>query len=353
RGDRWAVSPPSYRFDIEAECDVIEEIARVRGYRKLPSRLPDSAPAPKLESEAVVGQRRVKMALVDRGYSEIITYSFVDPELQRVLDPAATPITLANPISEQLSVMRGSLWPGLVQTVMANLRRQHQRVRVFEIGKTFFKRGRKICETLALGGAVCGDARPVHWRGSDRDTDFFDVKGDLEALLALTGHKTRPIFKALSHPALHPNQAAEIRLDGQAVGKVGKLHPQVLKELDIGSNIYMFQLDWSVFTNGSIPSYRAISKFPSIARDLAVVVDENMTAHKLLQAIRSAAGKWLAEIRLFDVYRGPGVGEGRKSLAFTLTLRDSSRTLTDNEVESVIAQVTDALDREFGAELRT
>ncbi|MDH3639700.1 MAG: phenylalanine--tRNA ligase subunit beta, partial [Gammaproteobacteria bacterium] len=353
RGNRWHISPPSYRFDIESECDVIEEVARVRGYSKLPARLPDSAPAPKLDSEAVVGARRVKTALVDRGYSEIITYSFVDPGLQRLLDPAASPIALANPISEQLSVMRSSLWPGLIQTVMSNLRRQHQRVRVFEIGKTFHKRGSEIRETNVVGGAVYGSARPVHWRGTDRETDFFDVKGDLEALLTLTGSKNRPIFKVLSYPALHPNQAAEIRLGGETVGKIGKLHPEVLKQLDIESDIYMFQLDWSVFNSGAIPNYRTISKFPSIARDLAVVVDESTTSHKLLHTIRAAAGKWLAEIRLFDVYRGPSVGEGRKSLAFTLTLRDSSRTLTDNEVESVIAQVTDALGREFGAELRT
>ncbi len=353
RGDRWRIRPPSYRFDIEAECDVIEEIARVRGYEKLPARLPDAGPAPRLRSEAAIDPLRVKTLLVDRGYSEVITYSFVDPILQQLLDPTSSSVGLTNPISEQLSEMRTSLWPGLVQTVAANLRRQQQRVRIFEVGKTFAQRGGGIEETLAVAGAVCGGVREAQWRGADHDVDFFDIKGDLEALIALTGDKNRIIFNALSHDALHPNQAAEIRVGVRVVGKIGKLHPEVLKQLDIDKDIYVFQLDWSVFDNGEIPRYRTISKFPSTARDLAIVVDESVPSDALLRTIRSAAGHWLDGIRLFDLYRGPGVGEGRKSLAFTLTLRDASRTLTDNEIESVIAQVTDALDRDFGAELRT
>ncbi len=348
----WQVTPPSFRFDITLEADLIEEIGRVYGYNRLPSSAFQAALEMRPAPEDRVSVRRLRDLLVSRGYQEAVTYSFVDPEIQGLVTPDLVPVPLANPISSELSVMRTSLWQGLLRTLQYNLNRQQRRVRLFEHGLNFIQQDNELKQENYIGGLVSGALMDEQWGEPERVADFFDVKADVEALLALGGRAESYRFAAGSHTALHPGQAAEILRDGKRVGWLGCVHPELARRLDIESKTFLFELYSATVAQGSAASFREISRFPSVRRDLAIVVDEAVSALALQEAIRETCGDQLLELALFDVYRGKGVEKGRKSIAFGLILQESSRTLTDADVESVALRVVDRLNQNFGATLR-
>lgn len=351
-GDTWWVASPSWRFDIAREVDLIEEIARIHGYDRLPTRrtaLPASIPA---QSESDIALGRLRALLVDRGFHEAITYSFVPADLQARLDPEHSPLALANPLSSDMGVMRSSLWPGLIRAAMHNRNRQMTRVRLFEAGLRFRGGLEALEQTPVIAGVVTGPATPKHWDQSDRPADFFDVKGDVEALLALAGPAHGCRFESAVHPALHPGQSARIVCDDRVIGWVGALHPEQARALDLDGRVYLFELEQSAFHDRALPAFSALSRYPSIRRDLAVVVADSVSADAVRDCITAAGGDVLESVDLFDVYRGKGVTEGCKSLAMGLILQDKSRTLTDDEVDAVQQAVVRSLADTLNAELR-
>lgn len=348
-GKNWSVIPPSWRFDISREVDLIEEIARVHGYDKFPSRQPRMAMAARPVPESDVDGPRLRAALVDRDYQEVITYSFVDPKIQTLLDPGVTPLSLANPISADMAVMRTSLWPGLLQVILYNQNRQQTRLRLFELGRRFLARDDDLIQEYVLGGAVSGDATPEQWGTPRRAADFHDVKSDIEALLALAGMDEEAQFRPVRHAALHPGQAAEILYQGQPLGLVGLLHPALQAGLGLSQPVVLFELRLSILQQQKLPVFRDFSRFPAIRRDIAIIVNETTPAQAVLESVRNAAGELLVNLELFDEYRGKGVDSGRKSLALGLTLQHSSRTLNEMDVEQVMAEVMSTLESKLGA----
>lgn len=347
----WRVTPPSYRFDVRRECDLIEEVARLHGYDKIPTALP------RMDMRHEVTPRRLSMQrlrtlLADRGYHEILSYSFVDPAVQTLLDPNGRAPILANPLAANMAVMRTGLWPGLIAALQHNQNRQQNRVRLFEIGARFGGTD-LFAETPTVAGLIAGPLLPAQWGRPPRQPDFYDLKGDLEALFAFAG--TAIAFTAGEHPALHPGQTAIVRVgqgEGAPVGILGALHPDLVARLQITGPVFLFQCDLAPILATKVVNVSEISRFPAIQRDLALVVDATVPAQRVLDSIRNMAGNLLVKLELFDDYRGEGIDSGKKSLAVSLTLQDSSRTLKEEAVEQVIAKVTAALEQEFGARLR-
>lgn len=351
-GPGWEVTPPSFRFDVAIEVDLIEDIGRIYGYDRLPTRRPHGELAMTALPEARLPLGRLRQVLVGRGYQEAITYSFVDPHLQEMLDPGAATLTLANPISAEMSVMRTSLWPGLLQACLHNVKRQQPRIRLFEAGLRFLQVGEETRQELMLGGLLAGGADPEQWGAPPRPADFYDVKGDVQALLALTGAAERFSFEPERHPALHPGRSACIRRDGAVAGWLGGLHPGVAKGLGLADEVYLFELGVDALERGIVPQYRETSRFPGVRRDLAIIVGKAVPARAVADCIGRSAGELLQEQRIFDVYAGQGIEPGSKSLALGLTLQHPSRTLTDGEVDEVIDKIVARLGDELDARLR-
>jgi phenylalanyl-tRNA synthetase beta chain len=350
--DGWICAVPSWRFDISIEVDLLEELARVYGYNRLPVTHIRADLKMQARPETALSLRYLRRHLSARGYREAITYSFVDPGLQRLFDPELKPVALSNPMSADLAVMRTSLLPGLVGAVLHNINRQQPRVRLFETGLRFLpgEAGLRQVPTLAI---VCTGLRFAEsWTVPKDAVDFFDLKGDVESLLALTRVPQSYAFKTCTRPALHPGQTATVTRKGQAVGVAGALHPSVGVELGLVAPLYMAELDLSALLDGAVPEFRELSKFPEIRRDLAVVVDKSVSAAGLMDDVRIAAGTYLTDLRLFDVYTGKGIDPKRKSLALGLTFRDQSRTLDDEVVNLAVGQVIDLLEKNYNAELR-
>ena len=351
----WQVTPASYRFDIVIEADLIEEVARVVGFEAIPETdalgpqrfcsLPEQHPP----EQAVLG------VLVARGYEEAITLAFVDPALQERLFPGRPALALSNPIASDLSVMRVSLWPGLLRAALENQRRQADRIRLFERGTRFEAGGRGTRELDTLAGLACGARLPEQW-GVSKDmrgaADFYDVKGDLAALFAGTGEPRAFTFEAGSQPALHPGRTARVLRCGQEVGWLGELHPTLVQALDFTYPPVLFELDMDAALVVKRSGYEEISRFPQVRRDLAIVVDESITLSTLAERVTLAASSLLRDLRIFDVYRGPGLEKGRKSVALGLIFQDISRTLTDDDVERLMASVVADLRENLNARIR-
>ena len=344
------VTAPSYRFDIARECDLIEELVRVAGYDKVPNRCPTMIMSVSLPSEQRLGTERFQNVLMARDYHEVITYSFVDSALQALLDPLTVPLTLANPIAADLAAMRTMLWPGLLTALSYNRNRQQTRIRLFEAGPRFVPGPRGMREEPVLAGAIYGLAAPEQWGTAKRAVDFYDLKGDVETLLSLApaGVDIRPA----QHPALHPGQCAAVLGQGAQIGLFGALHPDLQAKLGLDSPVFLFELRLTELSVTEVPQFREISKYPSVRRDLAVVVAVSTPAHAVRDCVARVAGTLLANLELFDEYHGEGIDFGRKSLALALTLQDSSRTLNEEEAEAVIQRVVAALRSELGAQLR-
>jgi len=354
-GRSWKVTPPSWRSDISREIDLIEELVRVHGYDKVPARVPQAALHVPAVSESRIVVRRLRDALIDRDYQEAITYSFVDPAVQALLSPGDSAHTLANPIASDMAQMRLTLWPGLIKAVLYNQNRQQGRVRLFEIGKRFLSKPDGTAdEQPVIAGIVMGPAFPEQWGANARPVDYFDVKGDIEALLALGGER-QFVFRPARHPALHPGQAAEIVHPGNAshpIGLVGVLHPQIQAKTGLEKSAIVFELRLSALQAAISPKFQEISRYPAIRRDLALVLLETIAAQDVLNNVRKTAGGLLVNLELFDEYRGEGIDSGRKSLALGLTLQDTSRTLNEDDVEAVIGRVVAGLKADFDAQLR-
>lgn len=348
----WRVTPPSARFDLLHEVDLIADIGRIHGYDRIPVTHHDAAAATKAPPEAAFDLDRARLTLVSRGYQEAITYSFVNPELQARLEPGVEALQLANPISADLSVMRLSLWPGLLQTARYNQARQQERVRIFETGLRFRPTPSGLVQEPAIGGLVIGGIDPEQWGQAARGADFFDLKADVEAILALSGAPERFAFVPGSHPALHPGQTARIEYEGRAAGLMGMLHPALAADLDLAGDAFLFELEQAALTTGVLPRFASVSRFPAIRRDLALVIDESVPFAAVEACVRDAASDLLRELVLFDVYSGANIDSGRKSLALGLILQASSQTLTDELVEGAVGRVLARLASEFGVRLR-
>ncbi|HTY04227.1 MAG TPA: phenylalanine--tRNA ligase subunit beta [Rhodocyclaceae bacterium] len=354
-GDDFVVTPPSYRFDMEIEEDLIEEIARLHGYDNIPAPPPKAQLAMLPLPETRRGPMAVRHLMAERGYFEVVTYSFVDAVWEADFAGNAAPIQLANPIASQMGVMRSTLIGGLVGVLVANRKRQTERARIFEIGRVFGRDGAGqpvagFRQPLRIGGLWAGLALPEQWGAATRPVDFFDLKGDIESLL---GVPRRLTFERATHSALHPGRAAEVRLDGKAIGVVGELHPRWVQKYELGAAPVVFELDLDVWLALAMPAYREVSRFPTVTRDLALTVSRDQTLAPLLDALRAAAPGIVQEVNLFDVYQGKGLPEGQKSLAFRVVMQHTDRTLEDAEVEAAVAKLVQAAGKEFGGALRS
>jgi phenylalanyl-tRNA synthetase beta chain len=356
--DGWLVKAPSFRFDIAIEADLLEEVVRIYGYNNIPRTSPSYHAVIQAQPEAENALNELKNCLVDRGYFEAISYSFVDPKWQKILDPQAQTIALANPLSSEMSVMRTTMWVGLLTALKHNVNRQQSRVRLFETGLCFRPQEADsevidvdtIAQDPMFSGVICGDLHHEQWAEQAQKVDFFDIKADVEALLAFSAADCA--FEAAEHPALHPGQSACIKQDGEVVGWIGALHPQAQKALDIDPRVYVFEIKQSAIARNSIPAFAPLSRFPEVRRDLAILVDEAIPVADILSAINETSSNLVKETQLFDIYQGKGVDEGTKSVAFGLILQEFSRTLTDNEVDAEIENIVSTLNQQFAATLR-
>ncbi|SFI32593.1 phenylalanyl-tRNA synthetase beta subunit [Pseudomonas guineae] len=349
---QWQVTVPSHRFDISIEVDLIEELARLYGYNRLPVRYPQARLAPQPKAEAGVELPALRRLLVARGYQEAITYSFIDPKLFELFNPGVEPLMLANPISADMAAMRSSLWPGLIKALEHNLNRQQSRVRLFESGLRFVGQLEGLKQEQMLAGVICGGRLPEGWAHTRDDVDFYDVKADVEALLASAGAGNSFAFVPGEHAVLHPGQTARIEREGRVVGFVGAIHPELSKVLGLDQPVFMFELVLGEITQGVMPKFQELSKFPEVRRDLAVLVDRGVSAQDLLGLVREGAGEWLTDLKLFDVYHGKGIDPDRKSLAVGLTWQHPSRTLNDDEVSITTQNILTSLEQRFNATLR-
>ncbi|MGF6564796.1 phenylalanine--tRNA ligase subunit beta [Kosakonia cowanii] len=353
--DEWLAVAPSWRFDMEIEEDLVEEVARVYGYNNIPDEPVQAGLIMGEHREANLSLKRVKTMLNDKGYQEVITYSFVDPKLQQLIHPGEEALVLPSPISSEMSVMRLSLWTGLLGTIVYNQNRQQSRVRIFETGLRFVpdtQANLGIRQDVMLAGAICGNRYEEHWDLAKNSVDFFDLKGDLESVLELTGKTGAIEFRAETNPALHPGQSAAIYLKDKRIGFIGVVHPELERKLDLNGRTLVFELEWNALADRAVPQAQEISRFPANRRDIAVVVNENVPAADVLAECKKVGANQVVGVNLFDVYRGKGVVEGSKSLAISLILQDTGRTLEEEEIAATVARCVEALKERFQASLR-
>ncbi|MDG4812220.1 phenylalanine--tRNA ligase subunit beta [Hydrogenovibrio sp. 3SP14C1] len=348
----WALTAPTYRFDMEIEADLIEEVGRVFGYNNLPEtevQAPMRLPTlPESEQELYL----VRKALVNRGFHEVITYSFVEEKLQQKMVPEIPHICLQNPISDDMKAMRTTLFPGLLQTISYNQKRQQSRIRIFESGLVFTRHNEQTQQTPMIGGAIVGDLNPANWSGENRPVDFYDLKGDVETLLAMSHVQDKVRFEACEFTIFHPGQSAALVLNGKTVGLMGQLHPGLVKSAGVSGKVYLFQMDLATIMETKVPAAQPISKFPEVQRDLAFVVDATLPVQALLDAINNVQSDILNVVEVFDIYQGEGIDEAQKSIALTLKIQHQDRTLQDEEVDQLVDQVILNAKERVKAELR-
>ncbi|RJG40141.1 phenylalanine--tRNA ligase subunit beta [Motilimonas pumila] len=355
QADDWLVTTPTYRFDMAIEEDLIEEVARVFGYNNIPNVAPVGSLSMGEHQESQLPLSRLRNVLVDLDYQEAITYSFVDPDRQALLFPQAEALILPNPISKDMSAMRVSLWTGLLDAVSYNLNRQQNRVRLFETGLRFIPdqdAENGVRQQAMFAGVITGKVSEEHWDLSNRNVDFFDLKGDLESLLAVTVDVDSFRFEATEHSALHPGQSAAIYRNDEYVGVIGAIHPQFEKKLGLNGRTLVFELELDKVVSRQLPAAKTISKYPANSRDIALVVDEAIESGKIIKFIQKIGGNQIVGVNLFDVYQGQGVVEGSKSLAINLVLQDTDRTLEDKEIADAVDNIVSAVKSEFNASLR-
>lgn len=352
--DSWTITPPSWRFDIALEEDLIEEIARIYGYNNIPNQAPLVHLTMGEHRESEVDPMRIKTALVGNDFYEAITYSFVDPKIQQLLHPEQEAWILPNPISSEMSAMRVSLLTGLLGAVGYNQNRQQNRVRLFESGLRFIPDPQAefgIRQELVFAAVLTGSRLNEHWAGKAESADFFDLKGYLENLLALTSVGNKVKFVAKPYAAFHPGQSAAIMLDGKEIGFIGQIHPTIAQKLDLTGKVFACEILVSAIAHREVVSAKDISRFPANRRDLAIVVAEEVAAQDLLDSARAVVGDRV-QVNLFDVYQGSGVAEGHKSLAISLTIQDMEKTLEEEEINHIVAKLLATLKQEFNAYLR-
>ncbi len=353
----WRVTPPSWRFDITIEADLIEELARFGGFNAIPETAPRATRRMGRVSEATVSESSVLQLLAARGYQQAINFGFTDPAWQQRLLGVTDPIVLRNPIASNLSAMRSSLWPGLLNAALENQRRQRERVRLFEIA-TCFHRGNAgaIVETQKIAGVALGTRLPEQWGAARAGEDFFDLKADVVALLSLGSGSASAVHYFESEdspvPCLHPGRSARIVHDGRVIGHLGEMHPALVRELDFTYVPMLFELDYAAVVDAHVVRYQPLSSFPQIRRDISFTVPISETFGRIADRVSVAASTRLHELRVFDIYQGQGVESGRKSVALGLILQDLSRTLTDADGDEVVARVCAELRSGLDARIR-
>ena len=349
----FVVTPPSYRFDIAIEEDLIEEIARLHGYDHIPATPPVATLKMLAAPERQLHLNQLRDQLVASGYQEVVTYSFVDESWERGLLGNDTPIKLKNPIASNLGVMRTSLWGGLLETLSYNLNRKQERAYLFEIGAVYHQHANAYHETTRVSGLAYGSTKPEQWAEAQREVDFFDVKAHVATLLNAT-HKGELItYEKAVHSALHPGQSARILLEGKAIGWLGKLHPKWQQHYDLPKSTYLFEMDVNAVLTRDVPVYQEVSKLLPVRRDLAVVLDETIDVQTVLHAIKNENIALVTEAALFDLYQGRGVAENKKSLALSVLMHDTQKSMTDIDADMVIANLLEFLKNKFDAELRS
>jgi len=350
--DGWRAIPPTRRFDIAIEEDLIEEIARIHGYEKIPTTMPAGEIRVAEPSETRVDEAALRRQLAARDYREAVTYAFLDADLLKRWQLDTGAIALANPLAADLGTMRTSLLPGLVSALIANRRRQQERVRLFEIGRVFKQGADGPLETVRVAGVACGQANELQWAADKRAVDFYDVKGDAESLFALTGDVRAFRTAASAANWLHPGRSADFLRGDGVVGSLGALHPRLLKALDFDADVYAFEFDLEPIVARTVPRGAAVARFPSVRRDLSFELPENVSYAAVEMAVRHAVGAVLHEIFVFDRYAGPNLAQGLKSVAIGLILQDDSRTLTDADADESVDLAVAALQRDCQARLR-
>ena len=357
-GDVFVVTPPAWRFDIEIEDDLIEEVARVYGFERIPALPPVVAAVMHTAPECRRSLHELRRLLASDDYQEVINFSFAARQWESDFAGNADPIRLVNPISSEQSVMRSSLLGGLIANVQYNLGRKLDRIRVFEVGRVFIRDAAMkdgdlevagMRQPMRIGAIAYGPAMEEQWGSPARTVDFFDIKGTVEKLLAPLSAQ----FVAVVHPALHPGRSAQIVVNGRVVGWLGELHPRWQREYGLPGPAVAFELDTDPLRDRALPEHGEVSRFPPVVRDMAVVVPEKVTNDDLMEALNAARAALVRDIRLFDIYRGKGVVSGEKSLAFRVVMQDTAKTLTDGEADAAMAQLISALIQRFGAKLRT
>ncbi len=355
QGSDWQVKTATYRFDMAIEEDLIEEVARIYGYNNIPNTAPLAHLSMTDHKESDLKLSRVRAMLVARGFQEAVTYSFVDPKLQKLVHPDSEAMVLPNPISSEMSAMRLSMFTGLLNAVGYNQARQQTRVRLFETGLRFIPDAQAesgVRQQAMLGAVIAGPQSDEHWSMESKTVDFFDLKGDLEAIIGLTVSEAEFSFKGAQHPAMHPGQCAEILRNDRVIGYIGAVHPSLEKPFGLNGKTIVFELELDALLQAKLPQAQAVSKFPANRRDIAIVVDEEVAAGDVMTLIRKVGENQLVGLNLFDVYRGKGVEQGKKSLAIALTLQDNTRTLEEKEIAEMVDTVVSALKSEFNASLR-
>jgi phenylalanyl-tRNA synthetase beta chain len=349
-GLTWTVVAPSHRFDIEREADLVEEVCRIYGYNRIPARRPVGEMTLQPVSLSAATETELRELLAGLGFQEAATFSFVEPSLQDLLDPGVEPLKLANPMSSEQSVMRTNLLPGLINALRLNLSRQQERVRLFEVGLAFTP-GTPIRQQSRVAGVLCGARAPQSWAQASEAVDFFDIKGLVERLFEWSGADD-VAYIPHQDPVMHPGQSAAVRVRGVFAGRFGRLHPEIESRLDLARPLYFFELDAGLLRERGQRRHRGISRYPSVRRDLALVVPQTVAAAQVEGLIRETLGGVLVDFRVFDVYQGKGIDSTEKSLAVGLTLQDASATLTDDQIGRYTQDVLAALERGLGARLR-
>ncbi|CAB1276116.1 phenylalanine--tRNA ligase subunit beta [Candidatus Nitrosacidococcus tergens] len=348
----WEVKIPSFRFDLTYEVDLIEELGRLHGYDNFPTTRPTGAIKPQFHTEAKISTYDIQQILVNRGYQEVITYSFIDPQIQQLLDPNQKAISLANPISSDMAVMRTSLWPGLIQAFKYNQYRQQERIRLFESGLIFTGQLPSVTQEPVIAGVVSGLYHPEQWGIYSQSVDFFHMKGDVESLLTLSDKQSSFLFKQSQHPALHPGQSAEIIYHGKSIGWLGALQPELANKLDLTQQVYLFFLKINLLFLKRHPVFQPLSKFPEIHRDIAFLIDKSISVKSVFDCIKSLKSDILKEHYLFDLYTGKGIDPDKKSLALKFVLQHQDYTLTDEIVHNFMEQMVKMLVSELNIIIR-
>ena len=349
--NQWVVVPPSHRFDIKIEVDLIEELARIYSYDAISVATPSNHLKIRTPNRNHQSVKHIREILVNSDYQEVITYSFVDPNLHKLLNNVYKNLVLANPIAPELSDMRTSLLPGLLNSLQYNIKRQQERVRLFETGLVF-KGNEDLKQEDHVGGLVYGNVYEKQWDKQDILCDFYDFKCDIETILYSMIESERIVFKASQSEMLHPGQAVDVLIDGNETGYFGQLHPKICSSLDLSNNVYLFEFKVEYLNKKDVVKYQPISRFPSIKRDIAVLIDETIPLAEVTSSVKNDATNLLTNLELFDVYQGEGIEKGKKSLALGLTFQATSSTLKDEEVETIMGSVIDGLHNKFGAKLR-
>ena len=352
--NEWLIDVPSFRFDVSIEADLIEELARIYGYDNIPLGEGMTPQSFAQVDESVLGLNRIRDHLVALGYQEVISYSFIDPSLSKVVTGSdEQSISLQNPISEDMGVMRTSLLPGLLQTLRYNSNRQQDRLRLFENGLAFQKAGDEIVQRARIAGVISGSRQPKNWNNISDISDFYDVKGDVEILTGMGGKSGQFSYRATQQKPFHPGQCAELLADsGEVVGILGTIHPAIQRELGLDDPVCLFELDLELLQQVCIPKASALSRYPEVTRDLAIVIEETVPAAEISRVVGENAGEFLSDFRIFDVYQGDAVQKGKKSVALGLTWQHPSRTLSDEEINTIISSCVNALQEQFNANLR-